>query len=478
MKEKTLVKCHFFLMAAVTLLMLFACVSCSDDSSNFNYQTMLASRADIVGAQSLILSHGAQTRADDDEYYAFQEAGLYKVDEDGNVSAVGIFMSEEGSTREKEGRIIPRYLTKLNDRFILLTSCEIKFDDETYERSLDYDIIVDLTTGKIYKFDEFRDAYYSRQVSDSRFLIWGKYNKKILGELNMDGNATYRQLTNDEGKGFINPNYYNVGGYVSLLANGVILSQSYSEGIDFAAVSKEMGILYPNKGYDYLQDHEKEFMADNVDDRSHYWHSFVLKDKAAIVDCYYENGESSCPRTIVWSFIEFGNTPNDIKVIPTDKLILEHEAYLSSCQGYYETDNNIIIVFDGYDARYKKILIFNKQTNRLSEFTPSFSENMSIYPYAYYKGRVWDIFTDEGAQGVKVLWINPDTRESGSFDLDLLGVDVDKIERYYDLGKVILYGTRRSDGAYVVATLDLETEKTKIEFSLPKQETVTLIPLN
>ncbi|MDE6836218.1 MAG: hypothetical protein K2J03_04590 [Muribaculaceae bacterium] len=103
---------------------------------------------------------------------------------------------------------------------------------------------------------------------------------------------------------------------------------------------------------------------------------------------------------------------------------------------------------------------------------------MEIYPSAYYKGRVWDISTAEGAQGVKALWINPDTRESGSFDLDLQGVDVDKIEHYYDSGKVVLYGTRRSDAAYVVATLDLETEKTEIEFSLPKQETITLVPLN
>ncbi|MBD5272088.1 MAG: hypothetical protein HDS42_02255 [Bacteroides sp.] len=453
MKEKTLAKCHFFLITAVTLLMLFTSVSCSDDSSNFNYQTMLPSRADVVGAQSLILSPGAQTRADD-EYYAFQEAGLYKVDENGNVSAVGIFMSNEGGTLEKEGRIIPKNLTKLNDRFVLLSSCSIKFD---YTIPLEYDIIVDLTTGKIYKFNNFKSfshyGVYSRMVSDSRFLIWSDY-AKILGELNIDNEtATYRQLTNDEGKGFINPRGY---GYVNQLPNGVILSQLSGHTADGTYLcDEEMGILYPNGGYDYLQDLCK---ADFY---------YVLKDKAAIASIDHK-------RNFSLSFIEFGNSSNDTKVIPTDKIVLDNYGTVN--QGYYETDNSIILsIGDSYSY---SIIIFNKQSNKLSEFTPSFSEQMDIYPYAYYKGRVWDIFTEKGAQGVKALWINPDTRESGSFDLDLQGVDVDKIERYYDSGKVVIYGTRRSDTAYVVATLDLETEKTKIEFSIPEHETITLIPLN
>lgn len=468
-----LAKCHFFLMAAVTLLMLFTTASCSNDdgSSNLNYRTMLPNRADVVGSQSLILSPGAQTRADDDEYYAFQEAGLYKMDEDGNVSAVGIFMSDEGGTLEKEGRIIPNNLTKLNDRFILLSGCSIKFDFDTpyYNNTitLNYDIIVDLTTGKIYKFDNFksfsRDGVYSRMVSDSRFLIWGLPYSKILGELNIDNEtATYRQLTNDEGKGFINPKEY---GYVNQLPNGVILSQAcFMNGTDYIQYYYDtMGILYPNGGYDYLQDLCK---ADFY---------YVLKDKAAIasLDRVGKGLDFSL------SFIEFGNSSNDIKVIPADKFFFESpDLSFFDNLGYYETDNSIILSIGRYYFRECRIIIFNKQSNKLSEFTPSFSEKMIIYPYAYYNGRVWDIFAEEGAQGVKALWINPDTRESGSFDLDLQGVDVDKIERYYDSGKVVIYGTRRSDTAYVVATLDLETEKTKIEFSIPKKETITLIPLN
>lgn len=452
-------KCHFFLMATVTLLMLFATVSCSDDSPTFS---KVPSRADVVGAKSLVLSPGGQSRADDGDYM-FQEAGLYKVDEAGNVSAVAVFMNEEGGTREKEGKIIPGSITKLNDRFVLLTRCKIAFDDKYDYVHLDYDIVVDLATGKIYRFDESysisTSGIFSSMVSDSRFLIWGKYSK-ILGELNMNNaSATYRQLTNDEGKGFINPTDC---GYVNQLPNGVILSQSWHFK-DY--VNHDMGILYPNRGYDYLQDHEKEFLP-----ADYRYTSFVLKDKAATL--YYDYTDYS------WSlsFIEFGTTPGNIKIIPTDKLLYHGSLNFFYCLGYYETENNIIISV--LTERDPLILIFNKQSNKLSEFTPSFPEIMNIYPYAYYKGRVWDISTAEGAQGVKALWINPDTRESGSFDLDLQGVDVDKIEHYYDSGKVVLYGTRRSDAAYVVATLDLETEKTEIEFSLPKQETITLVPLN
>lgn len=460
-------KCHFFLMATVTLLMLFVTVSCSDsDSPTFS---KVPSRADVVGAKSLVLSPGGQSRADDGNYM-FQESGLYKVDEAGNVSAVGVFMNEEGGTREKEGRIIPRSITKLSDRFVLLTHCRIAFDDKYEYYDLDYDIVVDLTTGKIYRFDESYSiswgGIFSSMVSDSRFLIWGDRRYKILGELNMNNaSATYRQLTNDEGKGFINPDDC---GYVNQLPNGVILSQGgYISTVDGMHVNCDMGILYPNRGYDYLQDHENEFLPDNVD--SFDYSSFVLKDKAAIL---YEDYDKDYGQFYSWSFIEFGTTPGNIKVIPTDKLFTDPGAAYHYCHGYYETENNIIISVDSF------ILIFNKQSNKLSEFTPSFPEIMKIYPSAYYKGRVWDISTAEGAQGVKALWINPDTRESGSFDLDLQGVDVDKIEHYYDSGKVILYGTRRSDAAYVVATLDLETEKTEIEFSLPKQETITLVPLN
>lgn len=460
-------KCHFFLMATVTLLMVFVTVSCSDsDSPTFS---KVPSRADVVGAKSLVLSPGGQSRADDD-YYMFQEAGLYKVDEDGNVSAVGVFMSEEGGTREKEGRIIPRSITKLSDRFVLLTHCEIVFSGEM-NIYLDYDIVVDLTTGKIYRFDESysfsRNGIFYSMVSDSRFLIWGKYSE-ILGELNINNaNATYRQLTIDEGKGFINPEDY---GHVNQLPNGVILSQmGYISTNDVMYVDSDMGILYPNRGYDYLQDHVKDFIPDNENLIDYEYSSFVLKDKAAIL---YTGYGKDYRDFYSWSFIEFGNAPGDIKVIPTDKLFHDSGYGSLRCYGYYETGNNIIISVNSL------ILIFNKQSNKLSEFTPSFPERMNIYPHAYYKGRVWDISTAEGAQGVKALWINPDTRESGSFDLDLQGVDVDKIEHYYDSGKVVLYGTRRSDAAYVVATLDLETEKTEIEFSLPKQETITLVPLN
>lgn len=460
-------KCHFFLMATVTLLMLFVTVSCSDsDSPTFS---KMPSRADVVGAKSLVLSPGGQSRADDGDYM-FQEAGLYKVDEDGNVSAVGVFMNEEGGTREKEGRIIPRSITKLSDRFVLLVNCKLKFDGDYYY--LDYeDIIVDLTTGKIYGFNDFRSfarsLIFSNMVSDSHFLIWEK-SSKILGELNINNaNATYRQLTNDEGKGFINPGDC---GYVNQLPNGVILSQRRWSS-NMTEEYHNMGILYPNRGYDYLQDHEKEFLPDNVNSYSYF--SFVLKDKAAILYKDHVNDyDKGYPKFYSWSFIEFGTTPGNINVIPTDELFRDFNDFYLHCYGYYETENNIIISVDSL------ILIFNKQSNKLSEFTPSFPEIMNIYPYAYYKGRVWDISTTEGAQGVKVLWINPDTRESGSFDLDLQGVDVDKIEHYYDSGKVVLYGTRRSDAAYVVATLDLETEKTEIEFSLPKQETITLVPLN
>ncbi len=457
-------KCHFFLMATVTLLMLFATVSCSDDGPTFS---KVPSRADVVGAKSLVLSPGGQSRADDDDYM-FQEAGLYKVDEDGNVSAVCVFMNEEGGTREKEGRIIPENVTRLNDRFVLLTHCRIAFDVK-YDYYLDYDIVVDLTTGKIYRFDESYSisgsGIFSSMVSDSRFLIWGDRRYEILGELNINNsNATYRQLTNDEGKGFINPDDC---GYVNQLPNGVILSQAWYD-VDYQyGMSDAIGILYPNRGYDYLQDHEKDFLPDYINHSKRYV-SLILKDKAAIL--YYDY--ASPERAYSWSFIEFGTTPGDIKVIPTDKLFSDVGLKYLFCHGYYETENNIIISVDPL------IMIFNKQSNKLSEFTPSFPEIMNIYPHAYYKGRVWDISTAEGAQGVKALWINPDTRESGSFDLDLQGVDVDKIEHYYDSGKVVLYGTRRSDAAYVVATLDLETEKTEIEFSLPKQETITLVPLN
>ena len=85
---------------------------------------------------------------------------------------------------------------------------------------------------------------------------------------------------------------------------------------------------------------------------------------------------------------------------------------------------------------------------------------------------MWNVLDREA------FWFNPETLESGSFSLNLDGIDVTSIEPYYTTGNVVIYGTRRSDSSSVVATVNLATEKTEILFTPPTWATFQLIPLN
>ncbi|MDE6542941.1 MAG: hypothetical protein K2K76_03140 [Muribaculaceae bacterium] len=410
--------------------------SCSSDG---DYESMIPVRADIVGAESLIIYSGDGSRADNGK---FVEAGLYKVDKDGNVSAVGIFLKKNGSTKEESLSYQPHCVRNCGETYVLLAGSFYRGkrwgygDDPVMSKTM----LVNKKTGRIYELADRAELYVNgAEITPNKVIVWGIGIDDKVGQIVISGdNATYTERGyNDRYRGFYGI-FPGDEGIVDELPNGTILSQNYELW--------DIGFLFPNGGYDYLKD------VLGVEERN--LGGLILNNGcAAMVQRDYG-------MHLQWYNVNVGNQQGQIEVELVDELPV---GGFYKYMGYYETAEHIIAF--GY--------IFDKTTKKLKPLDVSISsDNICLRQDRYFAGRMWNVLDREA------YWFNPETLESGSFSLNLDGIDVTSIEPYYTAGKVVIYGTRRSDSSSVVATVNLATEKTEILFTPPTWATFQLIPLN
>ena len=417
-----------------------------------------------MGAESLVIYNGNGSRAGEGN---FVKSGLYKIDKDGNVSAVGIFAKEDGSTREERLDVIPEGgVWSIGDNYIFLYWCNLYETGNPYSVGPYKNLMVDKRTGNIYDMTQ-TEMTNGAEISSNKLVGWGGDplkvgkidvygDKAIFNEINSNGHGFYGAQSNPNG---LYPNMNELKSFVKELDNGTILSQAAGELRNWTGAFYDVAILYPNGGYDYLKDMlNREIGIGNKD-----FSGMILNNGCAALVCDFSQQVSQ------WYNISIGSKSGDYKIELTDEI----NDYLNLHDiTYYEGEQYVIVSLES------SYLIYDKTSKKINKFTPSFTEQMYIDPDCYFKGKIWDLYTGGGASGVKALWIDPSTLKSGSFDLNLDGVDVTKIEPYYSTGKIVIYGISRSDGSSVVATADLETETTEIIFTPREENTITLIPLN
>ncbi len=417
-----------------------------------------------MGAESLVVYDGGGSRGGG---YEFEKAGLYKIDKDGNVSAVGIFVKKNGKTKEERLDVHPYYINEIGDNYIYMFG-GLRTSSEDWGPSMD--MLINKKTGRIFDMTDLfghnggaQQNYTGKETSANTLLIWKNWGSgsdwNRLGRIAFSGdNAVYTALNWSESVtpyGFFSDN----NGYVSELSNGTILSRGYGD----------VAMLFPNGGYDYLHDIANSKLNINVNDPWTSWTGLALNNGCSIIVKTLHN-DGSGSGSYEWYNVTVGTQQGQYEVELTDTYTSEYFSHLDATT-YIETSENVIVSNCGLS---NLMLVYNKSTKKMSSFTPNFPDGtvMNLSPDCYFDGRAWDVRDKEA------YWLNPSTFDSGVVDFNLDGIDVSSVEPSYSAGQVVVYGTRRSDASAVVATVDLATEKVEVLFTPRELTSIRLIPLN
>lgn len=420
-------KCFRSWFGVAFLLILSLVTSCSSEPDDEYYMSLLPVRADIVGAEALVILGGEDSRADNG---GFVESGLYKMDKDFNLTAVGFFFKEDGSKQKEEELVCdPILVRNVSDDYVIINA----FFLTQQGGNLFYKtVLANKKTGKIFELPYISNVG-ATQTSANTLLVW---ESGLVGRVTITSNKAEFEWLNNSYRGF-------EGGYVKEISNGTILSQD--------EMSTNVSFLFPNGGYDYLSD----IIKDNFS------YGMILDNSCAAL---------SVSDVTRWYTVNVGLNPAETEVNLVDEF--EKTTDMKN-MGYFETANNIIAY--GY--------IFDKRSNKLDilDIPKNLARHIRVSNNNYFAGRMWNVNLDDfnmNSDDISVVWFNPETLESGKINVNLKGVDVDSMEEYYTQGKIIIYGTRRYDSSSVVATVNLETEQTEILFTPPSRIKIQLIPLN
>lgn len=188
------------------LIALSALCGCSsnDDYSHVDYAKLRLTRMDITDAASLGLRSISQSRSIDGEYL---RPGLYKIDDDGNISAVVVYFTTDtlGNRLEHEEslQILPEHVHNITENFIIVTDCKYFDCDGDVVSGHQYvpyeNLLVRKSDGKIWCIDNA--IKYISFERDNKFkqnskgdLFYTNYTHVFKFILNGDS-ASFAQLT-------------------------------------------------------------------------------------------------------------------------------------------------------------------------------------------------------------------------------------------------------------------------------------------
>lgn len=392
-------------------------------------------------------------------YGELDRAGLYQIDENGNITTVAIVFEKTKNNHKAEVMepltVKPADVMNIGKDYVIFFDCTY-YDKEgdvfgmhSSERAPDghglmyhdinYNILLNKNTGKLYALDNLvanptLDNRYCRLIEDTDgSIIVAKYEPNnnypgayTVGRLTISGdNFIYRQLNNN-GRGFICD-------YIMPKANGDIYSAGDGDG----------AAIFTSGGYDYLE-------GDG---------------------CYYVLGKDEFYNVkyndwnIPESFWSVSLTPGS----NPKETFIDNLPMTSSVTGYFEGNRNLVV---STDTEY---MIYDKQTATVNVTNTPLP--FKLNPTHVFNSMAWSL-EGESKTGFNMYWFNPDNLQYGSIPVKIDGFDLDKVTEDYTLGKVVLYGTLRSNGYNCIATFDLATNQAEIITSAPNLLNVILTPLN
>ena len=192
----------------IAFMGLCVATSCSDNgpdghSSKTDYNKLRIGRMDLSGAVSVGLKNG-DSRAIDGEYLS---SGMYKIDADGNITAVAVYFSTDtlGNRLEHEEklRIVPKNLFNISDNYLMVTDCSYYDSDgdkvsDKWEYNEDTDeskwirqdvpykhLLVRKSDGKIWCVDNISETILNRS-----YKLTGEFVESNSGDLYFIANGS------------------------------------------------------------------------------------------------------------------------------------------------------------------------------------------------------------------------------------------------------------------------------------------------
>lgn len=324
---KTIKNYMFGTIAFIGLLWMQAC---SDSSmGRIDYSKVTTGRMDLKGAVAVGLkTDNSGTRATDGVY----KSGLYKIDDDGNITVVGLFVSinEDDSEYEHQEplRVVPKNTYAASNSYFIASECEYfdKDDDAVY---VPYKyLLVRKSDGKIWGIDDIYEYLFDSDGIDGRFkiekgtLYFCDNGFKGLGTVyrfNLDTDIpSFEQVTKDKD---------TFADTFHIADDGVVFSYNNTHSDSFS--TSGLSLSWPNAGWQlmkpyYKNTHTPEYIRflENTNISSIDWE--IVIPSSLIIDLISDELRKK------YEFIEF-------------------RLFINSCDMEFSTINNRPIAFPSYD---------------------------------------------------------------------------------------------------------------------------------
>lgn len=438
------------------IILAFVTVACTSNEP-IDYSKMNISRMDLTGAVSLALVKDGSTRAIEGTYLS---AGLYKVDANGNITAVAVFFSvdEDGKNyREHEHtlNVRPKNLYDITDNFCIAVGCEY-FDEENDYVYVPYEyLLIRKSDGRIWSIDKqigrltpsyylnyngIIDLGYSNYEFKNHFTQSQSgelyYAKKDIYKFNLDTNTPSLEQITKNG---------SIEGYFHINNQGIIWDH-HNPYYDNLSYYTPITVTWPYSGYktiDYPTLYEMEFgeitwnpsqygfekideihFSSNLNtiitaineepliifDPEIWHHTYGAKDEKE-EECFFSFCQDII-KPVRADFLKIGSTSGDVKM-KGEPIILEEspDSYEDNRSStYYNrysisaayTANNKILVADNSDKTWLTLIDLDKGEWRwLRQLDYKFVKGAPIY----YEGQNISISTVFSIEYQNKIWV-------------------------------------------------------------------------
>ena len=495
-----------FLSTVAIIMAIIVLNSCSDDGPD--YTKMRVSRMDIAGAKAVgFIDTKTGSRAD------ALSSGLYKIDANGNISAVAVYITEdeEGNQtkHESEVRMESAYMANVGNDYIYFSDCH--FVDNNGERisGLPWQILVRKTDGKMWNLSWEHTGVYL--VSAYRLQSWQFYQDyngilyyadcislsgdeiRSIYKFNLKTEpATIEQVTaNREIKG---PYSVDSKGVICGPVNKVI------DCYDGRFYNDRNYFVWQNSGFQDLssiklppikRDYSNEIEGLVCDGDFHKGFVTMFRGQYYLIrsilkwTCYL-NGEHIYPPVNIFldkavcNRFSIGNTPGSAVLDEEDTTSLKDDIMTSNYDEYCVISSMATpeyILISGYlYGGQNWITALNPETKEwkwVCETPNKIDFNRSLS----YNGRYWIITKQDGDLGA--FWFHPGSLESGFVKFaTTLPSYMDSSKYEVVDGKVIFSGVNPADSHNVRIVFDLITGEAVTDDEAPEYLFSTLISLN
>lgn len=479
---------NFLLYISIFCLGLVCLISCNNEP--LDYSKLYVSRMDLSGAKSLILVKEDATRAIEGEFIS---AGLYKIDAEGNMTAVAVFFTEDKNGNPGESThtltVKPHELYGVTKNYLIANGCRYFDKDGDEVMTLLYTtLLIRKSDGRIWSVfpkSEYRETDNGDLYCQYNGFIY-KYNldsstptldqitkkEEFFGNrFNIQDNgviweATYPYQVN--GGRFPNVNFYEyfpVGGIGQIsiewpfsgyqeLWDDKLLELAYGgkylDGAQFGL--EEFSRIEMSLSGDVLSRINRMFIGNNSFDQKPLIilnpRMFTYK-RPPLSEEENNKYQQFCHQFIMANFLEIGDTWGDVK-FSDNPIILQQppaefvwRSYGNSDYGYendgliisrvFPTDDYVLVTCSGSGAKWLTLIDLKKHEWR---WVRKLDKSSLAYSGSSFRflNKIW--FIDFTIEHFGCNWLDLNSFEEGfiPFDFTLPDFLQDSRDNQYNLG--------------------------------------------